>query len=66
MPAFEGTEVERRMLSGIGWARYNFFYALYPLGICSECALVWKASMVASPWVRVGLWAVLGAYGPGE
>ena len=66
VPAFEGTAVERRILRGIGWARYNFFYALYPVGICSECALVWKASMVASPWVRVELLAVLGAYGPGE
>lgn len=68
VPAFEGTEVERMVLRGIGWARYNFFYVLYPVGIVSECALVLKASLVegVGAGLRVGLWAVLGGYGPGE
>ncbi|KAL8793956.1 MAG: hypothetical protein Q9195_003469 [Heterodermia aff. obscurata] len=66
VPAFEGTEIERRIMKGIAWARYNFFYALYPLGICSECVLVWKAGGEAGGWVQLGCWAVLGAYVPGE
>ena len=66
VPGIEGTWLEQRVLRGYGWARYNFFYALYPVGIGSECALVWKASMVARTEVRVGLWLVLGLYVPGE
>ena len=30
------------------WLRYNTFYPLYPLGITSECVLVWKAYTFAS------------------
>jgi very-long-chain (3R)-3-hydroxyacyl-CoA dehydratase len=61
-------------LSGTGvpkawvWMRYNFFLALYPIGVASECWLVWKASGPAGEmWegFRYGLWAVLGIYVPG-
>ncbi len=27
----------------VTWLRYNTFYVLYPLGICSECWLIFKA-----------------------
>jgi very-long-chain (3R)-3-hydroxyacyl-CoA dehydratase len=48
------------------WLRYNTFYVLYPLGIGSECSLVWKASgIVVEDWQRYVLWAILGAYVPG-
>ncbi|KAI4197813.1 MAG: hypothetical protein LQ346_002910 [Caloplaca aetnensis] len=47
------------------WLRYNMFYVLYPVGITSECVLVWKASQAAGePWRWVG-WTVLGLYVPG-
>lgn len=50
------------------WARYNFFYVLYPLGIGSEMVLIWKASQVKqqSIWWRWGFWGVLVGYIPGE
>ena len=48
------------------WLRYNTFYVLYPIGISSECILVWKASNIAEhPWNWV-FWAVLGVYIPGQ
>ncbi|KAI4230159.1 MAG: hypothetical protein L6R36_000272 [Xanthoria steineri] len=48
------------------WLRYNMFYVLYPIGITSEAALVWKASEAAGePWKFVG-WGVLGLYVPGS
>ncbi|TKA74500.1 hypothetical protein B0A49_06571 [Cryomyces minteri] len=53
----------------LAWLRYNTFFVLYPLGIASECALVWKS---IEPAERVGLgWAyalrgVLFIYVPGE
>lgn len=50
------------------WARYNAFFVLYPLGISSECWLVWLASGPAK-WKYDGLdWAlylVLAIYVPG-
>lgn len=48
------------------WLRYNTFYALYPVGIASECVLIWKASVVAERNVTLFFWAVLGIYIPGE
>lgn len=50
----------------VTWLRYNTFYVLYPVGISSECILVWKASTVAEwpfQWVFRGL---LGVYVPGQ
>lgn len=50
----------------VTWLRYNLFYGLYPIGICSEMVLVWKASEVAeSRWQWVFLGALV-AYVPGE
>ena len=48
------------------WLRYNTFYVLYPVGIASECALIWKASMTAESPVTLLFWAILGIYVPGE
>ena len=49
----------------VTWLRYNTFYVLYPVGITSECALIWKASLVAERPVTLGFWAILGIYIPG-
>ncbi|PYH73440.1 protein tyrosine phosphatase-like domain-containing protein [Aspergillus vadensis CBS 113365] len=63
-------------LSGVGvpgwwaWLRYNTFYVLYPLGISSECLMVYKAlgpaGELVSPLYRWFLIAVLGIYVPGS
>jgi very-long-chain (3R)-3-hydroxyacyl-CoA dehydratase len=61
-------------LSGMGvpklwsWLRYNTFLVLYPLGVASECWLVWKASGPAgklNEMYKFALWAILGVYIPG-
>jgi very-long-chain (3R)-3-hydroxyacyl-CoA dehydratase len=65
-------------LSNIGvprlwtWLRYNTFLVLYPMGVSSECWLVWKASTVVGDalgvkgeYWRYAMWAVLGVYVPG-
>lgn len=62
VPGFEAWGVPRWVV----WARYNSFWALYPVGIVSECVLVWRGSCaVGEGAVRWGLRAVLGAYVPG-
>lgn len=48
------------------WLRYNTFYVLYPVGISSECVLIWKASMVAERPLQLVFWGVLGVYVPGK
>ena len=51
------------------WLRYNTFFVLYPLGISSECWIVWKASQLAGRVRREWEWAawvVLGVYVPGK
>ncbi|KAJ5272726.1 hypothetical protein N7478_007851 [Penicillium angulare] len=51
------------------WLRYNTFYVLYPVGISSECALVYLSLGVAgdvSPLLYWGLVAVLAIYVPGS
>ena len=62
------------VLSGTGvpklwtWLRYNTFLVLYPLGVASECWLVWKAVKPAGKINELydwGLKAVLGIYVPG-
>ena len=51
------------------WLRYNLFFVLYPLGISSEMALVYKSIPVAKKederleWVG---YAILAIYVPGE
>lgn len=53
----------------ISWLRYNTFLVLYPLGIASECYLVYRA---IGPAEKRGLhwkWAlqlILGIYVPGS
>lgn len=50
------------------WLRYNTFYVLYPLGISSECYLVWLAATGPASqytFLREGLFAVLFIYIPG-
>lgn len=58
----------------VRWMRYNFFFVLYPLGIGSECWLVWLAArgpagqrvlgdVVKASWV---LYGVLVVYVPGK
>lgn len=62
-------------LSGIGvpklwtWLRYNAFIILYPLGITSECWLVYSAIPLASQrneGFGYALWAILAIYVPGS
>ncbi|CZT23480.1 related to protein tyrosine phosphatase-like protein (putative anti-phosphatase); pepino protein; pasticcino protein pas2 [Ramularia collo-cygni] len=51
------------------WLRYNTFFVLYPLGISSECWLVWKALMPARSWnlaFEYVLKLVLFVYIPGS
>jgi very-long-chain (3R)-3-hydroxyacyl-CoA dehydratase len=52
------------------WLRYNTFFVLYPLGISSECALIYQAAVgpagEVSDAYKWGLYAVLAAYVPGE
>lgn len=51
------------------WLRYNAFFVLYPLGISSECGLVYKSIAPAESWnVAYGyvLKAILLVYIPGE
>ena len=50
----------------VTWLRYNTFYVLYPIGISSECVLIWKASMVAEVPLKWVFWGVLGIYVPGR
>ena len=50
----------------VTWLRYNTFYMLYPIGISSECVLIWKASMVAEVPLKWVFWGVLGIYVPGR
>jgi very-long-chain (3R)-3-hydroxyacyl-CoA dehydratase len=53
----------------LNWLRYNTFFVLYPLGISSECWLIYKAMVpagrIGQEWVWA-LWAILGIYVPGK
>ncbi|MCJ1442981.1 MAG: hypothetical protein MMC23_003478 [Stictis urceolatum] len=48
------------------WLRYNLFYVLYPVGISSECVMMWKASWATEGLPRFAIWAVLVGYVPGS
>lgn len=51
------------------WLRYNTFLVLYPLGISSECWLVYQAIPLASQRNELfgyALWAILAIYVPGS
>lgn len=48
--------------------RYNTFLVLYPLGVASECWLVYSAIPLASQVRKeygIALWAILAIYVPG-
>jgi very-long-chain (3R)-3-hydroxyacyl-CoA dehydratase len=52
----------------LSWLRYNTFLVLYPLGVSSECWLVWKASGPAgeiNKMYEYAAWVILGVYVPG-
>lgn len=68
LPIFAGERrLGKKAEEWVGWARYNGFWVLYPVGITSECVLVWKASCAAEEaWVRWAFRLVLGAYVPGS
>ncbi|KAJ5928675.1 hypothetical protein N7466_007631 [Penicillium verhagenii] len=51
------------------WLRYNTFYVLYPIGISSECVLLYLSLGPAadvSPLLFWGLVAILAVYVPGS
>lgn len=53
----------------ITWARYNFFFVLYPLGVFSEMTMVYQALSYAkaiSPLYYYGLILVALIYIPGK
>ncbi|ODA79982.1 hypothetical protein RJ55_02940 [Drechmeria coniospora] len=50
------------------WLRYNTFFVLYPVGIFSECSLIYMATVPAAlrnPLEKVALYGVLFIYVPG-
>lgn len=51
------------------WVRYSTFYILYPMGITSECMLIYGATGPAGELGAFGpvvLYAILAIYVPGE
>lgn len=53
----------------VSWLRYNTFYVLYPLGISSECWLIWSAVQPAQAQRQEFAWAlqtILFVYIPGR
>ena len=51
------------------WLRYNTFFVLYPLGISSECSLIYLAAEPAGKLderYKWALYAILAIYVPGE
>ena len=51
------------------WLRYNTFFVLYPVGIFSECFMIWLAIKPAkdvSDYYSWVLHAILGIYVPGK
>lgn len=54
--------------AALTWLRYNTFFVLYPVGILSECSLVYMATApagVRSPFEKYLLYAILVIYVPG-
>ncbi|KAI9711829.1 MAG: hypothetical protein M1820_001974 [Bogoriella megaspora] len=60
----------KRVPGLLTWLRYNMFFVLYPVGIGSECWLMWSSMAEAEgrfgPAAKWALWAVLGVYVPGS
>ncbi|OAQ89203.1 protein tyrosine phosphatase [Purpureocillium lilacinum] len=55
--------------AALTWLRYNTFFVLYPVGITSECALIYLATVPAAmrnPVEPYILYAVLAIYVPGS
>lgn len=53
----------------VSWARYNFFFVLYPLGVFSELMMVYQAlpyAKLIDPLYYYGLIAVALIYAPGK
>lgn len=54
----------------LSWLRYNTFFVLYPLGIASECSLIYKAAVGPAenlhPYLPYVLYAILAIYVPGS
>lgn len=51
------------------WLRYNTFWVLYPVGILSECSIIYLATAPASnnhPMEKIMLYAILAIYVPGK
>ncbi|PHH73192.1 hypothetical protein CDD80_3985 [Ophiocordyceps camponoti-rufipedis] len=48
------------------WLRYSTFWVLYPIGILSECTLIYMASAHCQPVERYALYAILAIYVPGS
>jgi very-long-chain (3R)-3-hydroxyacyl-CoA dehydratase len=51
------------------WLRYNTFFVLYPIGILSECGLIWAATTPAAdlhPLLPYVGYAILAIYVPGR
>ena len=51
------------------WLRYNTFFVLYPVGIFSECWLIWLATAPAghlNELYKYALQAILAIYVPGK
>ncbi|KAM4054591.1 protein tyrosine phosphatase-like protein, PTPLA domain-containing protein [Hirsutella rhossiliensis] len=54
--------------AALTWLRYNTFFVLYPVGILSECSLIYMAADPAgmrSPLEKYLLYAILVIYVPG-
>ena len=68
--SFFATSLSGYQPAFLTWLRYNTFFVLYPLGITSECALIYKAASGPAAEVRPDyawvLYAVLAIYVPGS
>lgn len=67
--SFFATTLSGFQPSALAWLRYNTFYVLYPLGITSECALIYFATGPAAAYGDIYKWAlyaILAIYVPGE
>ncbi|KAI9869963.1 MAG: hypothetical protein M1823_008891, partial [Watsoniomyces obsoletus] len=61
--------ISPRIPSWLTWLRYNTFFVLYPIGISSECWLIWLAKKPAQNEGKGVDWlfkAVLFIYVPGS
>ncbi|KAK6384516.1 hypothetical protein LTS17_002079 [Exophiala oligosperma] len=61
--------VSERVPAALTWLRYNTFFVLYPIGITSECLLMYLALTPAQKQGKNVDWllkAVLGVYVPGS